>query len=438
VKFKSLQLLLQVRKFSRISIMTSVLATVVVSVAGYAILSSSAAKTADINNDGTVNILDMSTLLSKWGQTGSGINADINGDSTVNVFDLSILLTRWGTVSAPDKLFGYGAPKIGTTAAEKDAYFQLAKQGNATSARGDVNWEITERNQGTLNWGETDRLVAAASKVGIRVIAVATYSPQWASSCPASPDFPHCGPADPAQYGAFAAKIADRYRQGGAFWVANPSLTYTPLAAIEIWNEPNHEMFWDNPSGTEYAQSVIAAYDAIKAVDPTVTVLAGALASIGTDNLPDYVSNRTFLTQMYAGGAGGHFDALSNHPYSWGYGKTDANLMFTGSSAWAKMADTTPSLRSIMTDNGDAAKKIWVTEFGGPTGPTWISEQVQADMARIALEKWKTYSWAGNFEWYQLRDKCTTVENSECNYGVLKSDNSEKLAFPVLKNAYAP
>jgi hypothetical protein len=377
-----------------------------------------------------------SIFISAEPESGSvSANAQIVADTSAS----DGKAVKFSAASAARKLFGYGSPKLGSTSAEKDAFFQLAKQGNATSARGDFNWEITERTQGTLSWGESDRLVAAAAKVGIRVIAIATYSPKWASSCPADPDFPHCGPADPAQYGAFAAKIVDRYRQGGAFWAANPTLTYTPLAAIEIWNEPNHKMFWHNPSGTEYAKSVIAAYKAIKVVDPNVPVLAGALASIGSDTPGEYVSNRTFLTQMYAGGAGGHFDALSNHPYSWGFGKTDASAMFLSSSnsAWAKMADTSPSLRSIMIDNGDADKKIWITEFGGPTGPNWISELVQADMARIAMEKWKTYPWAGNFEWYQLRDKCTTVEYSECHYGVLRYDDTQKPAFPVLKNAYA-
>jgi polysaccharide biosynthesis protein PslG len=429
------------KKRANANLVIAAFAGMAVATASYLLVLTNAAQnpSADLNSDGKVDIIDMSMLLSNWGKADA--TSDLNIDGTVNILDLSILLSRWGPVpsATPQKLFGFGSPKLGTTAAEKDAFFQLAKLGNASSARGDFNWEIIERNQGTYNWVDVDRLVAAASKVGIRIIAIATYSPKWASSCPADPDYPHCGPADHAQFGAYAAKIADRYRQGGAFWVANPALTYTPLAAIEIWNEPNHKMFWHSPSGTEYAKSVIAAYKAIKQVDPNVTVLAGALASIGTNTPGEYVSNLTFLSQMYAGGAGGHFDALSNHPYSWGFGKTDANAMFspTSGSAWSKMADTNPSLRSIMTANGDGYKKIWVTEFGGPTGLGWISEQVQADMARIALEKWKTYPWAGNFEWYQLRDKCTTVDYSECHYGVLRYDGTQKPAFPVLKNAYA-
>jgi hypothetical protein len=53
------------------------------------------AKIGDINNDGQVNIFDLSILLSKWGSADA--TADINHDGAVNVFDLSMLLSHWGT-----------------------------------------------------------------------------------------------------------------------------------------------------------------------------------------------------------------------------------------------------------------------------------------------------------------------------------------------------
>jgi hypothetical protein len=52
-------------------------------------------KPGDINGDGTVNVFDLSILLSKWGTSDPA--TDLNSDGTVNVFDLSILLSNWGT-----------------------------------------------------------------------------------------------------------------------------------------------------------------------------------------------------------------------------------------------------------------------------------------------------------------------------------------------------
>jgi chitodextrinase len=52
----------------------------------------------DINQDGTVNITDLSILLSNWGSTTRS-DCDLNGNGTVDIFDLSILLTNYGRVA---------------------------------------------------------------------------------------------------------------------------------------------------------------------------------------------------------------------------------------------------------------------------------------------------------------------------------------------------
>jgi hypothetical protein len=49
---------------------------------------------ADLNSDGTVNILDLSILLVDWAT--SDAQSDINSDGTVNILDLSIMLSNWG------------------------------------------------------------------------------------------------------------------------------------------------------------------------------------------------------------------------------------------------------------------------------------------------------------------------------------------------------
>lgn len=56
--------------------------------------SSTSAKAGDLNDDGKVDIFDLSHMLSEWGSTDS--NADLNHDGRVNIFDLSALLSDWG------------------------------------------------------------------------------------------------------------------------------------------------------------------------------------------------------------------------------------------------------------------------------------------------------------------------------------------------------
>jgi hypothetical protein len=48
---------------------------------------------ADLNQDGKVNLIDFSILLFNWGK--SGTIADLNNDDTVNLTDLSIMLFAW-------------------------------------------------------------------------------------------------------------------------------------------------------------------------------------------------------------------------------------------------------------------------------------------------------------------------------------------------------
>ncbi|MDX1765738.1 MAG: Ig-like domain-containing protein [Candidatus Saccharimonadales bacterium] len=53
------------------------------------------AKDGDFNNDGSVNVLDLSIFLNSWG-TNDPVT-DMNGDGLVNIFDFSLFLSKWGT-----------------------------------------------------------------------------------------------------------------------------------------------------------------------------------------------------------------------------------------------------------------------------------------------------------------------------------------------------
>ena len=54
-------------------------------------------KQGDANNDNLVNILDISAILSAYGQSSSSSCADVNKDGSVNIQDLSLVLSKYGT-----------------------------------------------------------------------------------------------------------------------------------------------------------------------------------------------------------------------------------------------------------------------------------------------------------------------------------------------------
>jgi hypothetical protein len=76
-------------------------AIVFAAVGGYIIYRGNAATSAvgDLNNDGIVDVTDLSILLSNYGKAAPV--ADINVDGVVNVIDLSILLSNYGKVVSP-------------------------------------------------------------------------------------------------------------------------------------------------------------------------------------------------------------------------------------------------------------------------------------------------------------------------------------------------
>ncbi len=54
----------------------------------------------DVNNDGVINVLDLSSVGSCWGQTGTPgwIPQDVNQDGIINVLDLAIIGSHWGAI----------------------------------------------------------------------------------------------------------------------------------------------------------------------------------------------------------------------------------------------------------------------------------------------------------------------------------------------------
>jgi hypothetical protein len=175
------------------------------------------------------------------------------------------------------------------------------------------------------------------------------------------------------------------------------------VGIFEIWNEPNNAIFWQpKPNPAAYTADLVAAYAAIKRVDPSAFVISGGLAPEPNDGTN--ISAIDFLKAMYADGAKGHFDALGFHPYSF----PALPDTYEQWSAWSQMAQTDPSIRSVMTSNGDSGKSIWITEFGAPSsGPGGIGQAAQANQLTQAIAFAKKTSWIGALYIYSWQDDGT-------------------------------
>jgi hypothetical protein len=281
----------------------------------------------------------------------------------------------------------------------------------------DINWaQIQAQGPNSYNWGPIDRVVREAQERGIEVLGVIVWTPGWARPSGAQASY---GP-DPDQYAAFAATAVEHYSALG-------------VHAYEVWNEPNIQAFWTpKPNAAHYTRLLKAAYTAIKGADPNATVLTGGTAPATTDGTN--VAPVEWLRRIYQNGGGRSFDAVSHHPYSWPAQPGAAESW----SAWHQMNGTSPSLRSVMRDNGDGAKKIWATEYGAPTdGPSGshVSESTQAQMIKKAYELWSGYDWGGPLFAYEGRDYGTDRSTRENFFGLVRHDFSPKPAYHAYREA---
>ena len=314
--------------------------------------------------------------------------------------------------SAPATDFGIAAGGVIEFASpdelerELDAYVELGAQW----VRFDAKWGVVEPEPGKREWETYDRVVAEASDRGIRVLMVVGYPPDWAQ--PGR----EASRVDPSEYARYAAELVERYAARGVFH-------------YELWNEPNMSNFWrPEPDPRAYAELVRAAYPAMKNVSSEITILAGAIAPVGGREPPECKGGATkinpipFLQELYRHGIGDSFDALSYHPYTGGALPGEEHPC----NAWHQIAGTDPSLRSVLEDEGDGHKKIWVTEFGAAVDE--VGEEHQANVLRAAFRLWPTYPWAGPFMVYTYRDRST-----EHRYDLVRADGTKRPAWEAFR-----
>lgn len=269
-------------------------------------------------------------------------------------------------------------------------------------------WAGVEHTRGHYDWLLLDRVVDAAAASGMSVVATLNSTPQWAA-VPGTP--PLAGrPTNPADFAAFAGAAAQRYRGR--------------IAAYEVWNEPNAAMFFaPGPDAGQFAALLKAAYPAIKAADPAVTVVSGGLGAI-VDHEGVTLDAVKFVDAMYAAGAGGAFDALAYHPYQ--YRMPFSAAGFHPDAPINQVA----GIRAVMLANGDGAKKIWATEYGVPTSE--VGEAQQAAMVDDMLTAWRTLPYAGPVYLYTMRDRRTGSVDAEDTFGAFRSDGTPKPVVDVI------
>jgi Cellulase (glycosyl hydrolase family 5) len=287
--------------------------------------------------------------------------------------------------------------------------------------RGFLPWSTFELSPGHYNepmLSDLERGLAALPK-GTKVILDVVNSPQWESGS-ANPAMP---PRDPADYARFIGKMARRFAGRVAAW--------------EIWNEEDDSLWWaSGPDPAAYTALLKATYPAVKAADPSATVVLGGL----TGN--DY----EYLSQLYAHGAKGSFDAVGVHTDSICSTVSPYEILRNGRAdrrinRWAFLGYRT--VHEVMQANGDDSS-IWMTELGWSTstqecnsgakagrGPAGVSRQQQAMFLSQAYHCLAQDPYVHVGIWFGLQDT-EPFDSPRASYGLLDSNLIPKSAYGAL------
>lgn len=192
-------------------------------------------------------------------------------------------------------------------------------------------------------WEKYDFIVDTAEAYGVQIQARISNPPSWTH---ADPNEGKLAPPDDLQdFVNFSVTLAERY-QGRIHY-------------YQIWNEPNIYPEWGEnfADPVAYTEMLCATHDALKAVDPEIIIIAGAIApTISLDGFIGY-QDLVYLQNMYDAGAGDCFDIFSSQGYGLNSGPTDRRFRATTVNYQRHVF-----YRDIMVANGDAHKPIWLSE----------------------------------------------------------------------------
>ena len=300
---------------------------------------------------------------------------------------------------------------FGTDYAVNSKGIALLKELGVKYVRNGTTWARVETTKGVYNFSSSDRWVQELTDAGIGIIFTLLYNNTLYNADATGINKP--GPTTQAEFDAFVQYAVETARR------------YPQITNYEIWNEPNHNGFWQ-PSGdyTNYAKLVRQTAKALKAVNPNIKVVVGSVATGGSLTPSDY---GMYLRGMMSEGSYPYIDAISYHPYVF----PNTIEQNSGKLQWHH-----DNVAEIIRDYG-GFKSMMVTEVGWPTSVNseGVTEEVQA---RELVKQYITGDENGieaNMI-YDFRNDGTDPNEREHNFGVVKNDFTLKKSFYSIKTYF--
>jgi polysaccharide biosynthesis protein PslG len=307
-------------------------------------------------------------------------------------------------------------------ATPSDEQFQTLRRGGVDSVRIPIEWgAVQPAAGGAFEWTNVDTVVRRAANAGVEVLPFLSGAPGWAvphvfvpgtgKTAKAPARLPASGAAAGA-WSNFVKGAVARYGPVGSFWAENPLVPKRPVRTWQIWNEENFKYFVAKPNPAEYGKLVKRSYTALKSVDPGAKVLLGGMFALPKGCLSKAKPKRAwcasdFLEEMYrtTPGIKAKFNGVALHPYSYFY---------------SELAPRIEEFRTVLEENRDAGKKLWITELGWssqpPTQTNLFAKGLSGQAAQLkgafSLLKAKQVKWKlQRVYWFSVDD-----QDGACNF----------------------
>ena len=301
----------------------------------------------------------------------------------------------------PHPMFGYNDDWLNQL-----GRIDLLAGSGADVARTGLYWDSVQPAPNVYTWGHFDVLYQAMLERGIHPLFKLEAAPCWAQAgtCQQG-SHPSADHFD--EFAQFAAQAAQRYPQA---------------AGLEIWNEPNYGIYWGGtPDPQAYGDMLGQAATAIHAAAPGMTVVSAGL-SPHINNVSDAMAYEGFLRQAYQTGGPQLADAIGTHPYP--------NRQYSEDYLGNIRVNLYRYLE-VMTEFGDAAKPMWVTDTGVSNNG---DESFDLDQQADALAKMYDLFRRIDHEipvviYHRFIDQPGSPRPKEQGYGVVNGNGTPKPAY---------
>jgi hypothetical protein len=188
--------------------------------------------------------------------------------------------------------------------------------------------------------GKLDNVVSLARERNLKILAVISGTPNWASG---GWNEIYWRPQNLQDFADFVAFCIDRYKSDVKHW--------------QLWNEPDN--YWQKGTDEDYVEMIRLAYTAAKDADPECVILL----NWGIETSPP--ENRTHgIVPLYNLGVQNYFDILGIDTYI---------------TPPEKYGTVVSGLRDWLVSQGDDNREIWCNEFGFYLGWEGMTLEKQAD-----------------------------------------------------------